>query len=132
MAGFAGRVVIALIGFYQRRLSPRKGYRCAYGHHTGRASCSRLGYRAVRRFGAWRGLQLLRQRMYLCGVAHRRYHRVPAPAPGLAYQVGVIDLDCDTGDALDCCDSEGCDRSHKKRKPIFRNREKYIHIPPQK
>jgi len=51
-------LALLAITLYQRHLSPYKGFRCAYALHTGRASCSRLGYRAIRRHGL-RGLGLL-------------------------------------------------------------------------
>lgn len=68
------------IELYQRYLSPHKGYCCAYRIYTGSASCSVLGYRAIRRFGLWDGLALLRERLALCGVAYRRWRaRIRAP-----------------------------------------------------
>lgn len=101
------RLALALIRFYQRHLSPRKGFCCAYRTHTGRQSCSALGYRAVRRFGVIGGVRVLRARTHLCGVAHRRYAAPPRPLPPLA-QRGVCDVGCD----LPCdgsCHLPGCD-----------------------
>lgn len=121
-------LVITAIGLYQRHLSPRKGYRCAYGHHTGHASCSHLGYRAVRRYGAWKGLTVLRGRLFLCGVAHQRHHVVPTATLGL--QRGVIDIDCDVGDATGCCDVASCEWPQSRRKSG--DQLKYVHIPPKR
>ena len=67
------KLALAAIQIYKRHISPRKGFCCAYRAHTGRQSCSTLGFRAIRRFGFFNGMQLLRRRTYLCGVAHRRY-----------------------------------------------------------
>lgn len=97
-------LALLLIRLYQRHLSPRKGYRCAYRAHTGRASCSALGVRAVRRHGAWRGYALLRRRLDRCGAIHRRH-----PAARRAHrQAGFCDLPCelpcDGGDAAGACD----------------------------
>lgn len=83
------------IRLYQRHVSPRKGFRCAYRAHTGRASCSALGYRAIRRHGAWRGYALLRLRLDRCGALHRR-HR---PVAWAGAQAGFCDLPCDGLDA---------------------------------
>ncbi|WP_125777471.1 membrane protein insertion efficiency factor YidD [Antribacter gilvus] len=47
-----GRAVDRAIGVYQRRISPRKGWRCAHAALTGGASCSG----AVREILARRGL----------------------------------------------------------------------------
>jgi uncharacterized protein len=86
-------LALAAIRFYQRHLSAHKGFCCAYRFHTGRASCSMLGYRAIRRHGLWVGLVLLRARLGKCGVAHRRYHRQHSAA--LHGQAGFCDLSCD-------------------------------------
>ncbi len=92
-------LALAAIRFYQRFLSPYKGFRCAYAAYTSDASCSALGDRAIRRFGVWDGLAVLDRRLARCGTAHRIAH--PArPAP-LQRQAG----DCDIGG----CDGIGCD-----------------------
>jgi uncharacterized protein len=92
------------IRLYQRHLSPRKGFNCAYRAHTGRASCSALGYRAVRRHGAWRGYAILRRRLERCGAVHRRQRA----AEWARSQAGFCDLPCDVscdgGDASGACD----------------------------
>jgi putative component of membrane protein insertase Oxa1/YidC/SpoIIIJ protein YidD len=100
------------IRLYQRHLSPRKGFCCAYRVHTGRAGCSALGARVIRRFGVWGGLLLLRQRLRRCSDVHRwahpGWHRPPAAQRG--------DCDCDFG-GVDCdgCDCGDCDRSRRRR-----------------
>ena len=48
-------VALPGIRLAQRWISPRKRFPCAYRVHTGNASCSWLGYRAIRRFGVWQG-----------------------------------------------------------------------------
>ena len=121
-------LVISAIRFYQRRLSPHKGFCCAYRAHTGRQSCSTLGLRAVRRYGALTGLAVLRRRLYLCGVAHRRYGMARRPA--LA-QRG--DCDCDLPCDFDfsglgsCVDCGSCDWGSGKKKDKDETR---VHIPP--
>jgi len=127
----------------QRYVSPYKGFCCAYRAHTGRASCSVLGYRAVRRHGVFAGLALVRQRTYRCGVAPRRYRLRPDPA--LHAQRGDCDVSCDLPcdggcdlpngggasdvcDWLSCCDCSGCDWPDRKRKSP--EAEQYVYIPP--
>lgn len=104
------RLALAAIRIYQRYLSPKKGYCCAYRAHTGHASCSTLGYRAIERFGVFRGVGILRQRMYKCGVAYRRFHTSPRI---LHSQSGYCDLPCDAPCDLPHahCDlpCDGCD-----------------------
>jgi putative component of membrane protein insertase Oxa1/YidC/SpoIIIJ protein YidD len=66
-----GSGAIALIGFYQRHLSLRKGWCCAYHIHTGKASCSRFARRAIGLVGPWRGLALLARRLAVCSASAR-------------------------------------------------------------
>lgn len=136
------RVLLFAIRCYQRFVSPYKGFRCAYREHTGYASCSTLGYRAVRRHGIFTGLGLIKQRTSLCGVVHRRTH----PARTLNPQRGVCDLGCDLPcdggcdlpsgrsllkacDYLSVCDCGNCDWPSRNRKK--RGEEKYVYIPPK-
>ena len=132
------------IRFYQSFLSPLKGFRCSYAVCTGRASCSQLGFRAVRRFGVLHGITITRQRTYLCGVAHRKFfHSRLRP---LAHQRGDCDPSCDLPcdsdcdlpagkscgklfDIADCCDCGDCDWGDKKRRNRKAKRERDVHIP---
>lgn len=131
------------IGFYQRHISPYKGFRCAYRAHTGRAGCSALGKRAVRRYGFWRGVLVLDARLHKCGVAYRRYQAPRA----LAGQAGFLDCDCAGCDMPGSCDLPGdCGSSCKKAGsaacdilscgcdwPRRRSRQdEYVVIPPRK
>ncbi len=130
-------VALLAIAFYQRHLSPHKGFSCAYGVHTGCASCSVLGYRAIRRYGVWKGCGVLSQRMERCGIAHRRHHRW-APA-GLRAQQGFADcscdlpdLDCASGacDALSACDiADGCSCDLPGRSKRAPEHEASVHLP---
>ena len=142
---------LAAIQFYQRYVSPFKGFCCAYRQHTGRASCSALGYRAVRRFGVLSGLALVRERTSRCGIAHRRF--TLHSRPSLHAQQGVCDVGCDlpcdancdlpchSGCELpsgrtfsnvcnyfSCCDCGSCDWPSRRRKSSAE--EKYVYIPP--
>jgi putative component of membrane protein insertase Oxa1/YidC/SpoIIIJ protein YidD len=132
-------LLLAAIAAYQHYLSPHKGFCCAYRVHTGRQSCSALGFRAVRRYGVLTGLGILRRRVFLCGVAHRRYsppHKRPHRS-----QRGDCDLPCDLncdlpgsdacsslGDVANGCDCGSCDWPDRKRKKS--DEEKYMYIPP--
>ncbi len=95
---------LAAIRVYQQTISPYKGFRCAYAAHTGRCSCSQLGYRAIARYGVWHGLGILDARLHKCGVAHRRYSaRAAGP---LRSQAGLLDCSCD---APSSCELPSCD-----------------------
>lgn len=97
-------LALAAIRFYQRNISPRKGFCCAYARYTGGASCSALGYRAIRRFGVLEGLGVLDRRLERCGTAHRiALHSAQLP---LQRQQGFLDCGgCDVG----ACDGIGWD-----------------------
>jgi putative component of membrane protein insertase Oxa1/YidC/SpoIIIJ protein YidD len=69
-----------LIELYQRHISPRKGFRCAYGVRTGRASCSKFGKRAIARTGLLAGVALLRRRFRRCHFASRQLDYEPRDA----------------------------------------------------
>jgi putative component of membrane protein insertase Oxa1/YidC/SpoIIIJ protein YidD len=127
-------LALALIGLYQRHLSPRKGFCCAYRFHTGAASCSALGHRGIRRHGLRRGLALLDRRLARCGLAHRRYG---PRRPALRSEAGVCEVgeacDCFSGgaEALQCCDAcdwRRPDTRRKGRKP----EDPPTHLPPSK
>lgn len=119
-------LALAAIGVYQRYLSPYKGFCCAYRVHTGQASCSTLGARAIRRFGVWPGLQLLKQRMRRCGEVHRRctagvQRRAQAAQRG-GCDVDLPDADC--CDALDFCDCCAFDWPGRKGRPDTRDAQR--------
>ena len=144
-------LALAAIRVYQRCISPYKGFCCAYAATTGHGSCSALGYRAIRRFGLWRGLGVLDNRLEKCGVAYRRYRAAP-PMSALGSQAGFLDCSCDgpgdcdgpcdcgpkgngarvAGGVLDCAvDLLPCDCDWKKKRKRDR-REREIIIPPRR
>lgn len=124
-------LALPAIAFYQRHLSPYKGFACAYRVHIGACGCSELGYRAIRRFGVFTGLGVLRQRLALCGVAHRRFASVASA--GAQRGSAPCDLPCDFGSDsncdLDCCDACSCDGPDRRKK---RANESSIHLPPRR
>jgi len=135
------RFVLSAIRVYQRYVSPYKGFCCPYREHTGRASCSTVGYRAVRRHGVFSGLGILQKRTHLCGVSHRRYAHVRSRPP--PRQRGDCDPGCDLPcdcdlpswrgfsrvcDVLSCCDC--CDWPDRRRKSR-KKEERHVYIPPK-
>jgi putative component of membrane protein insertase Oxa1/YidC/SpoIIIJ protein YidD len=61
-----------LIELYQRYLSPRKGFCCAYRvRHRRRDSCSQYAKRAISKLGLLPGVRLLRRRFGKCRDASR-------------------------------------------------------------
>ena len=105
-------LLLWLISLYQCYLSPYKGFCCAYRQHTGRASCSALGKRVIRRYGSVGGLRLLRQRLQRCHLVYRQHH--PARVRPPLAQRGDCDLPCtDIFDVGTC----GCDALDFNRRP---------------
>jgi putative component of membrane protein insertase Oxa1/YidC/SpoIIIJ protein YidD len=91
----AAALALAAIRFYQRFISPYKGFACALRVATGGDSCSAYGHAVIARFGLRRGLALLQRRFELCGHAHERLRATPPPHPRLKYQQGFCDGPCD-------------------------------------
>ncbi|MES2318123.1 MAG: membrane protein insertion efficiency factor YidD [Pseudomonadota bacterium] len=118
-------IALSAIRFYQRTISPHKGFCCAYAAYSGRSSCSALGYRAIRRLGVWKGLGALDRRLEKCGVAARR-----GQAGALGRQGGFLDCGCDVG-VLDlfgsACSCGPSDCSWKKRRAS--DDDQYVVIP---
>jgi uncharacterized protein len=125
----AAALALAAIRFYQRFVSPYKGFSCALRVATGGASCSAYGHAVIARFGLVRGLGLLQRRFELCGHVYRRAHACPPPHPRLKYQLGFCDAPCDlpcdghghcmsadtAADAASCvCDVADCGRPSRK------------------
>jgi uncharacterized protein len=140
------QLAVLAVLFYQRWISPRKGFSCSYRIHTGRSSCSALGLRAIRRYGILQGVLLLRRRTDLCGVAHRRFTTSQTPMWRLKER-GSCDFPCDVP-----CDGNGCDMpkvnlkgctdhvsccdccdwpSRKEKKGKDKEREDQVYLPPK-
>lgn len=62
---------VAMIEAYQRWLSPRKGFRCAYGalHGDGAGTCSSIGKRIMREQGVLKFLRLMPLQFAACKAA---------------------------------------------------------------
>jgi putative component of membrane protein insertase Oxa1/YidC/SpoIIIJ protein YidD len=123
------KIALVLIRLYQRFISPYKGFACAYRVHTGCASCSALGYRAIRRFGLVQGIAVLRMRFHRCGVAYRRFAAIAMPR---SKQAGFCEiLECGGALAtsapdLACMACEVADWVGSKKKED----ESKVHLPP--
>jgi len=107
----ARTLLLAAIRGYKRHVSRHKGFACAHRVHLGGCSCSTLGLRAVSRYGAWRGLGVLRLRLRECRLVAEEFRARPGALR--AAQAGFIDCDvpCDGScvDASSCTPGEACD-----------------------
>lgn len=108
-------LALYLVRFYQRFISPYKGFSCAYRLHTGRAGCSQLGYRAIRRFGVPGGLRVLNRRLERCSEVyhdHCQHHHQHNSRPAMPAQRGFVDCggcDVPSGGCDLPCDAASCD-----------------------
>lgn len=69
----SSRLATGLIRFYQRRISPIKGFRCAHRALHGGDSCSEAILKLVQTQGVWNCLSDVRQRFRECALAARVY-----------------------------------------------------------
>jgi putative component of membrane protein insertase Oxa1/YidC/SpoIIIJ protein YidD len=65
----ASGIGVALIEAYQRWLSPRKGFRCAYGVLHASGTCSSIGKRIMREQGALKFLRFMPTQFAACKAA---------------------------------------------------------------
>ncbi len=63
-------LAIVLIRFYQRFISPYKGFRCAHACLHKGASCSNAVLEIVKQQGIWHGYPNIKARMYACKSAY--------------------------------------------------------------
>lgn len=56
--------------FYQKYISPYKGFCCAYRHRTGGHSCSSFALKIVRRYGAFGLIRALPKQFKRCELAY--------------------------------------------------------------
>jgi uncharacterized protein len=140
-------LALSAIDAYQKYISPRKGFHCAYRVHTGHRGCSALGYRAIRRYGVFTGLRILGGRFERCSEAKTRLLEEASP---LNRQRGVCDcvaidvpcsapcelphLECPSGSSqlCSCCDIPTCDCGKWNQRGSTRGKEKYVYIPPRR
>ena len=68
------RIFLALIRFYQKRISPGLPARCRYT-----PTCSQYALEAIERYGPWRGGWLALKRFLRCHPFSRRDYFDPVP-----------------------------------------------------
>ena len=68
------RVLLALIRFYQKYISPAFPPRCRYT-----PTCSQYALEAIERYGAWKGGRLAFRRLLRCHPLHKGSYYDPVP-----------------------------------------------------
>ena len=65
------QLIVIFIEIYQKFISPRKGFCCAYKVVKGGRSCSEYGKYSISTFGVFKGSKLLMKRFQLCGRVYK-------------------------------------------------------------
>jgi putative component of membrane protein insertase Oxa1/YidC/SpoIIIJ protein YidD len=108
MLRFAG---VAMISAYQRYLSPKKGFRCAYGALHGAGTCSSIGKRIMRERGFFAFLNLMPEQFAACKLAAQNLNQETEEERKRRRRKRFSDIDCSTCDVPDCGDISDCDDS---------------------
>lgn len=120
-------IVLSSIKFYQKFISPYKGFSCAHRKATNEMSCSAYGYKVIQRIGVLKGYALLNRRFFDCKWHAQNSLKESSPYLGtrLRQQAGFIDCDCgdmpDCGGGNDCgdCDGPDCGKNKSKHSEEF-------------
>ncbi|WP_198672249.1 membrane protein insertion efficiency factor YidD [Pseudogemmobacter bohemicus] len=115
------RLVLWLIGLYQRHLSPRKGYACAYRVLHGGTGCSGYAKEVIGTHGAIAAIPLIRTRFAGCrdAAVSLRISRKPRKVTG-RNELKNSKLDWCGDPCTPCCDcgsSHGCSLIGRKSAP---------------
>lgn len=106
-------MALKAINFYQKFISPYKGFNCAHRVATGETGCSGYGKKVIKRFGFFTGFKLLNRRFYDCSwhaknlrkiKEEQEQYKIYRPVSGYKLQQGGF-VDCDCGG----CDMPNCD-----------------------
>ena len=68
------RILLSLIRFYQRHISPAFPARCRFS-----PTCSRYAYEAITKYGAWKGGYLALRRLLRCHPFFKGNYFDPVP-----------------------------------------------------
>ncbi|MFV8407336.1 membrane protein insertion efficiency factor YidD [Vibrio harveyi] len=103
------KLVLALIRFYQRYLSPHKGFRCAHAVYYGTDSCSAAISKIIQRKGVFSSYTSVQDQFTRCRHAHQRL-QTEEPSRSRKRRKNkdsscVKDMGCNS---LDCVPSDAC------------------------
>lgn len=65
----SSKIAILLIEFYQKHISPHKGFHCAHNFLHSQVSCSEYSRRVIGRVGLRRGMIMVFRRLRECRLA---------------------------------------------------------------
>ncbi|WP_080765280.1 membrane protein insertion efficiency factor YidD [Vibrio owensii] len=106
------KLVLALIRFYQRYLSPHKGFRCAHAVYYGTDSCSAAISKMIQRKGVFSSYSGVQNQFERCRHAHQRLQNGDSSRNRKRRKNNdsscVTDMGCNS---LDCVPSDACSGS---------------------
>ena len=97
--------VLAMIMAYQKYISPKKGFSCAYRLRYGGSGCSGVGLRLIRRYGVFSGCFLLRKRLARCKFAANEIRQIVIQRQNgfaVSQRGDCIPIDCCIPDIGEC------------------------------
>ncbi|MDC1286637.1 membrane protein insertion efficiency factor YidD [Gammaproteobacteria bacterium] len=107
---FFSLIVVALIVFYQKVISPIKGFSCAHSHQHGGLSCSEYVKQVVLHKGVVSGYSDIRLRFNACRSAALKFNRKYPHN-----EAGLLDFGLDgCGDIGSCFDGGGAEGGSNK------------------
>jgi putative component of membrane protein insertase Oxa1/YidC/SpoIIIJ protein YidD len=65
-------ICINIIEFYQKNISPHKGYTCAYKHFTGKNSCSEFTKKCISEYGVIKTIPLFINQINECKTTYSK------------------------------------------------------------
>ncbi len=100
-----------MIGLYQKYLSPRKGYRCAYSLEHGGSGCSGAVLNILENHGLFRGWSLIKHRFQECGEAAEKRKKRKKEGGSICNDCSGVERACDNASCgLGCAkDAKKCD-----------------------
>lgn len=99
-------IIILLIRFYQKFISPYKGFRCAYAVLHQGDSCSFAIKQLIERHGVFRGLALAKNQFQSCKQAYFELTEDKKKKDNKWHDFCCMGTDCDV---LNCAPKKSCD-----------------------
>lgn len=63
-------LAIVVIEYYQKYISPHKGYCCAYSYYTGKPSCSEFTKQCIQKYGIIKTIPLFSKQIEKCKIVY--------------------------------------------------------------
>ena len=102
------KLAVLIISFYQRYISPYKGYRCAYGVLNNRGSCSNIVKEIIRTQGLLSGWGNIKAQFSACSNANDELKKRKKDDEQKKDKRGDPCTGCDCGSFIDCVPIRSC------------------------